>query len=200
MSLVYIQFIPWQEKIVYSVSLVLTPASPHFDGLPSTAHRKCSGFELYLLMSFSSPTPVLSQLLQKMLFKFFLRYQCGLPGSATSPLCVLKHTSLDLSQSDLLPWKMKNKIKATLPQAAHLNPVNKLCHSSENIINNNHDDNEDNDDNGDDNIYLRSMYKLTSGWTRIWEFLSLSKGADFVTVSDICVEKGKHFIVSSVPR
>lgn len=77
--------------------------SLHFDGLPSTDHRKCSDLELYLLMSFSSPTPVLSQLLQKMLFKFFLRYQCGLPGSATSQLCVLQHTSLDPSQSDRLP-------------------------------------------------------------------------------------------------
>lgn len=190
-----------KKLIVYSISLVLTPASPHFDGLPSTAHRKCSGLELYLLMSFSSPTPVLSQLLQKMLFKFFLRYLCGLPGSATSQLCVLKHTSLDLSQADLLPWKMKNMIKATLPQAAHLNPVNKLCHFSENNSNNNHNDNEDNDNNDDgDNIYLRSMNKLTSGWTRVWEFLSLSKEADFITVSDICVEKGKHFTVSSVPR
>lgn len=198
MSLNHIWFISRQEKIVYSISLALIPASPHFDGLPSTAHRKCSDLELYLLTSFSSPTPVLSPLLQKMLFEFFLRYQCGLPGSATSQLCVLKHTSLDFSQSDLLPWKMKNKIRATLPHAAHLSPANELCNPSENNSNNNIDHNDHDDDDDDDND-IRTTYRLTTGWTRVWEFLSLSKGADFITVSGICVEKGKHFIVSSVP-
>lgn len=92
-----------------------------------------------------------------MLFEFFLRYRCGLPGSATSQLCILKHTSPDLSQSDLLPCKMKDKIKPTVTQTAHLNPVNKLCHPSENNSNNNQynndgDDDVGNDDNND-NIY-----------------------------------------------
>lgn len=61
---------------------------------------------------------------------------------------------------------MKDKIKATLPHAAHLSPANELCHPSENNSNNNdgnyHDDDDDNDGEND-NIYLRSMNRLTSG-------------------------------------
>lgn len=61
---------------------------------------------------------------------------------------------------------MKDKIKATLPHAAHLSPANELCHPSENNSNNNEDnyhDDDDDDDDENDNIYLRSMNRLTSG-------------------------------------
>lgn len=88
---------------------------------------------------------------------------------------------------------MKDNIKASLPHAAHLNPAIELCQPSENnsIWNNNNNNN--------DSLYLRTMYRLISGWTRVWKFISPSKGPQVITVLYICVEKRKHFMSLSMP-